>query len=88
MTNPPADDPLGRARRGLRMHRWTTVITTMGTGVVLVALASRLGVAVAVTVAIIVVAATGLAVRHAVAGDRRWRRAMQGRRNPGADGPE
>lgn len=75
MTRSPHDDALGVARRGLRAQRWTTVVTTTGTGVVLVALASRLGAPVAVAVAVVVVAAIGVALRNAVAGDRRWRRA-------------
>ena len=75
MTRSPLDHALPVARRGLRAQRWTTVITTTGTGVVLVALASRLGAAAAVTVAVVVAAAIGVALRNAVAGDRRWRRA-------------
>lgn len=39
MTTPSFDDRLGRARWVLRVHRWTTVITTAATGVVLVAFA-------------------------------------------------
>ena len=88
MTSSPLDDPLRVARRGLRTQRWTSVITTAGTGVVLVALASRLGAAAAVTAAIVVVAATALAVRHALAGDRRWRLATHLNRSPAAEGEE
>jgi len=76
MTNPSFDDRLGRARWGLRVHRWTTVITTAATGVVLVAFASRLGSASAVAAAALAAAALALAVRRAVAADRRWRHAI------------
>ena len=72
---PPVDNPLSRARRGLRVHRWTAAIATATTGVVLVALASRLGIA--LPVALFAAAATAMAVWRAAAGDRRWRRAVQ-----------
>lgn len=77
MTRSPLDDPLRSARRELRAHRWTTVITTASTGVVLVALASRLGGASTIAVAVLAAAAVVHAVRRAAAGDRRWRRATQ-----------
>lgn len=75
MADPTGDDPLGRARRGLRAQRSTSVITTASTGVVLVDSASRLGSAAAV--AIVVAAASALALRHAIAVDRRWRAARR-----------
>lgn len=70
------DSPLTRARRGLRMHRWTSVITTAGTGAVLVALAARTGTAAAVAMAGFAAAALAAAVWRAATGDHRWRRAM------------
>lgn len=88
MTTPALDDPVSTARRGLRVHRWTTVITTTGTGVVVVALASRLGVAAAVAAATASSAASARAVRHAVVGDHRWRRAMDIGGCPGAGDEE
>jgi len=62
------------------------VITTGGTGVVLVALAARIGTGAAVAVALFAVVAVGAAVWRAAAEDRRWRRALRVTRGP-AVGP-
>lgn len=84
---PAIDNPLTRARRGLRGHRWTAVITTAGTGVVLVALAARIGTA-AVAVAVFAAAALAMAVWRAATGDRRWRRALENAHTPPVRGRE
>jgi len=73
---PSVDNELVRARRGLAWRRWTPVITTSATGVVLVSLAARGGTGAAVAVALFVVVAIGAAISRAAAEDRRWRRAL------------
>lgn len=73
---PSVDNELSRARRGLAWRRWTAVLTTIVTGVVLVALAARIGTGAAAVVAVFVVVAVGAAVWRAAAEDRRWRRAL------------
>jgi hypothetical protein len=88
---PPADNELTRARRGLAWRRWTSVLTTAATGVVLVALAARVGAAAAVATALFAVVALGAAAWRAAAEDRRWRRlvdvAGKGRLGKHSPGP-
>ena len=73
---PAADNELTRVRRGLASRRWTAVITTSGTGLILVALAARLATAAAVAAALLVAIAIGAAVRRAATQDRQWRRVL------------
>lgn len=86
---PATDNPLTRVRRGLRVHRWTAVITTAAlAGVVLVALAARTGTAGAVAVAVLAATALAMAVWRAATGDRRWRRALGTAHTPPVRGRE
>ena len=71
-------------RRGEAGRRWTSVVTSAGVGIVLVALATRLGTAAAVVTTLFVVVATAAAVRTAVTQDDRWQRAFDALRNDGA----
>lgn len=71
---PPANNEVTRARRGLARRRWTSVLTTAATGVVLVALAARVSGAAALATASFTVVAVAAAAWRAVAEDRRWRR--------------
>ena len=73
---PSVHNELSRARRSLAWRRWTAVITTTGTGVVLVALTARLATQAAVVVALLVAVAIGAAAWRAATEDRRWRRAL------------
>jgi len=75
MSTPTHDRALDTARRGLRTWRWATVLTTAGTGVVVVALASRVGDASAVLAAVVGATAFAVAIRRSLSTDRRWRRA-------------
>ena len=83
-----SDNPLTRARRGLRVHRWTAVITTAGTGVVLVALAARADTVAAVAVTDLAATALAVAIWRAASGDRRWRRALGTAHTPPVRGRE
>lgn len=80
MSTPTHDGTLDTARRGLRTWRWTAVITTAGTGMVMVALASRVGDASAVVAGILAATAFVLAILRALTTDRRWRQAMSSTR--------
>ena len=80
---PSADNELSRARRSLASRRWTAVITTTGTGVVLVALTARMTTEAAVAVAVLVAVAIGAAVWRAATEDQRWRRALGAARSGG-----
>lgn len=86
--SPASDNPLSTARRDLRVQRWTAVLTTAGTGVVLVAFAARLGTPAAVAAAVFAAAALAMAVWRAANGDRPWRRASAAVRTPSIRGSE
>ena len=72
---PPERIDLRQIGHTLARRRWTSVVTSAGIGIILVALAARLGSTVAVATALFAVVAVVAAVRLAVVGDRRWRRA-------------
>jgi hypothetical protein len=66
---------LRQIRHTLARRRWTAVVTSAGVGIILVALAARLGPTAAVASALFAVVAVVAAIRLAVVEDRRWRRA-------------
>ena len=82
---PSENADLRRVGRGLIGRRWTSVVTSAGVGVVLVALAARFGAAVAAATAMFAVAAVLAAVWLAIIEDRRWRREFRTVRDVGAD---
>jgi hypothetical protein len=77
---PSENTDLRHVDRGLARRRWTSVGTSTGVGIVVVAVAARLGPASAVATTLFAVAAT---VWLAVTEDRRWRRAFGTSRNEG-----
>ena len=85
---PSVDNELSRARRSLAWRRWTAVITTSATGIVLVALAARLATAAAVAVALFASVATAAAAWRAAAEDRRGRHLLDVPRARGAGAPQ
>ena len=83
---PPSENTdLRQVGRALARRRWTSVVTSAGVGIVLVALAARLDPTAAVATALFAVVAVAAAVRLAVVEDRRWRRALSTMRNDGVD---
>ena len=79
---PPAANDLGTAKRAQASRRRTAVLTTAGTGLVIVALAARLGQAAAIAAAVFAGAAVAAAAWRAAAEDRRWRHAFDVARTP------
>jgi len=73
---PPVGNALTTFRRGEAQRRWTAVLTTAVTGVVLVSLASRLGAAAAVAGALFAATTVTAAVWRAIARRRRWRQTV------------
>ena len=80
---PSENTDLRQVGRALARRRWTSVVASAGVGIVLVALAARLGPTAAVATALFAVAGVVAAVRLAVVEDRRWRRAFSTLRNDG-----
>lgn len=73
---PSENTTLRAAGRGLARMHWTSVATTAGVGVVLVALAARLGGTAAAVMAFVAGSAVLAAAWRAIIEDRRWRRAL------------
>jgi hypothetical protein len=73
---PSVDSELSRAKQSLAWRRWTAVITTSASGIVLVALAARVATAAAVVVALFTALATAASAWRAAAEHRRWRHVL------------
>ena len=81
--NNPHNTDLRRSGRGLARGRWTSVATSTGVGIVLVALSARLDPVVAIATAVFVVVAIAALLWHAAMESRRWRHALRIARDGG-----
>ena len=88
---PPVANQLSTVKRAQASRRWTALLTTAGTGLVVVALAARLGRAAAIAVAVFAAAAVIATAWRVAAEHRRWRHAFEAarthRRPPPRDAP-
>ena len=81
--NNPHNTDLRRSGRGLARGRLTSVVTSAGLGLVLVALAARLDPVVAIATAVFMIVAIAALLWHAAMENRRWRHALRIARDGG-----